>query len=160
MSDAVAVAAYPTVGERAPDFRVPADDGAEVSLDSLAGRRFVLYFYPEDDTPGCTTQACGLRDEFAGLRHLDIEVFGISPDSVASHARFRKKYALPFRLLADAGHRVADTFGVWVPKTSRGRTYMGIERTTFVIGPDGRVEHVFPRVRPAEHAGLLLAALG
>jgi peroxiredoxin Q/BCP len=150
---------YPQPGGRAPDFRLPADDGSEVSLDSLSGRRFVLYFYPEDDTPGCTTEACGLRDEFAAFRNLGVEVFGVSPDSVASHVRFRDKFALPFRLLADVGHHVADAFGVWVEKQSYGRTYMGIERTTFVIGPDGRVEHVFPRVKAAEHAGQLLAAL-
>ncbi|MFN2484100.1 MAG: thioredoxin-dependent thiol peroxidase [Candidatus Limnocylindria bacterium] len=150
---------YPLPGERAPDFGLPADDGSEVSLESLAGRRFVLYFYPEDDTPGCTTEACGLRDEFAAFRDLGVEVFGISPDTIASHVKFRRKFALPFRLLADEGHRVADAYGVWVEKSSFGRTYMGVERTTFVIGPDGRVEHVFPRVKAAEHAGQLLAAL-
>ena len=149
----------PNPGDRAPDFSLPADDGSVVSLDSLAGRRFVLYFYPADDTPGCTTQACGLRDEFAGLRDADVEVFGVSPDSVKSHVRFRKKFALPFRLLADEGHRVADAYGVWVEKRAMGRTYMGIERTTFVIGPDGRIEHVLPQVKAAEHAALLLAAL-
>ena len=150
---------YPQPGERAPGFFLPADDGSQVSLDSLAGRRFVLYFYPEDDTAGCTTEACGLRDEFAAFRNLGVEVFGVSPDSVASHVKFREKYALPFRLLADEGHRVAEAFGVWVEKHSFGKTYMGIERTTFVIGPDGRVEQVFPKVKAAEHAGQLLAAL-
>ena len=149
----------PQPGDPAPDFALPADDGTRVSLESLAGRRFVLYFYPRDDTPGCTAQACGIRDEFAGLRAAGVDVFGVSTDSVASHVRFRAKYALPFRLLADEDHAVAEAFGVWVEKTTRGRTYMGVERSTFIIGPDGRVEHVFPRVKPAEHVDQLLAAL-
>ena len=149
----------PQPGDPAPDFALPADDGTRVSLESLAGRRFVLYFSPRDDTPGCTAQACGIRDEFAGLRAADVDVFGVSTDSVASHVRFRAKYALPFRLLADEDHAVAEAFGVRVEKTTRGRTYMGVERSTFIIGPDGRVEHVFPRVKPAEHVDQLLAAL-
>ena len=149
----------PAPGDAAPDFDLIADDGTLVSLRSLSGRRIVLYFYPKDDTPGCTRQACGLRDEFAAFRSASAEVFGISPDSVKSHARFRQKYALPFRLLADADHSVADAYGVWVEKRAMGRAYMGVERTTFVIGPDGRIEHVFERVKPEAHAGQLLAAL-
>ena len=150
---------HPEPGTRAPYFSLPADDGSVVSLDSLAGQRFILYFYPRDDTPGCTAQACGLRDEFAALRAADVEVFGVSPDSVTSHARFRAKHALPFRLLADEDHRVAEAFGVWVEKGVPRRSRMGVERTTFVIGPDGRVEEVFPSVKPAEHVRQLLGAL-
>ena len=149
----------PGPGDPAPDFALPADDGTVVSLQSLRGRRFVLYFYPRDDTPGCTTQACGLRDEFADLRAAAVEVFGISPDSVRSHARFRAKFALPFRLLSDIGHQAAEAYGVWVEKKAMGRSYMGVERTTFVIGADGTVERVFERVNPEQHAGQLLAAL-
>ena len=149
----------PGPGDPAPDFALAADDGTVVSLQSLRGRRFVLYFYPRDDTPGCTKQACGLRDEFADFRAAGVEVFGISPDSVRSHARFRAKFALPFRLLSDIGHQVADAYGVWVEKRSMGRSYMGVERTTFVIGADGTIERVFERVNPQQHAGQLLAAL-
>jgi peroxiredoxin Q/BCP len=149
----------PVPGDPAPDFEVVADDGTTVSLADVRGRRCVLYFYPRDDTPGCTTQACGLRDEFESLRGLGVEVLGISPDTPASHVRFRERYALPFRLLSDAGHRVAERYGVWVEKEARGRRYWGVERTTFVIGPYGRIEHVFGRVKPAEHAAQLLDAL-
>ena len=150
---------HPRVGDPAPQFSLRADDGSIVSSDSLAGKRYVLYFYPKDDTPGCTAQACGIRDEFAGLRAADVEVYGVSPDSVASHVRFRQKYDLPFRLLADEDHAVAEAFGVWVEKSFAGKRYMGVERSTFVIGPDGRIAEVFPRVKPAEHVGQLLAAL-
>ena len=149
----------PGPGDPAPDFTLAADDGTVVSLESLRGRRFVLYFYPRDDTPGCTKQACGLRDEFAEFRAAAVEVFGISPDSVRSHARFRAKFGLPFRLLSDIGHEVADAYGVWVEKQAMGRSYMGVERTTFVIDADGTIERVFERVSPQQHAGQLLAAL-
>ena len=151
--------AHPAPGDPAPDFEMTADDGSVVSLASLAGRRFVLYFYPKDDTPGCTSQACGLRDEFSAFRSASVEVFGVSPDSVRSHVKFREKFALPFRLLSDEGHRVADRYGVWVEKKLMGKTYMGVERSTFVIGPDGRVEAVLARVDPREHTEQLLAAL-
>ncbi|HLY35509.1 MAG TPA: thioredoxin-dependent thiol peroxidase [Candidatus Limnocylindria bacterium] len=149
----------PQVGEPAPRFEMTADDGRQVTSDGLAGRRFVLYFYPKDDTPGCTTQACSLRDNWDAVEATGIELFGVSPDSVASHVKFREKYGLPYRLLSDAGHAVADSFGVWVEKENYGRTYHGVERTTFVIGPDGRIERVLPQVKPAEHVELLLGAL-
>jgi peroxiredoxin Q/BCP len=149
----------PQPGEPAPDFTLPADDGSTVSRDGLLGRRYVLYFYPKDDTAGCTTQACSLRDNFTRVMAAGIEVFGASPDSVKSHQKFRDKYDLPYRLLADEGHRVADEYGVWVEKTYMGRTYMGVERSSFIIGPDGRVEHVLERVKPAEHVDLVLEAL-
>lgn len=135
------------------------DDGGVVSSASLAGRRYILYFYPKDDTPGCTTQACGLRDSWSRVTGTGIDLFGVSPDSIKSHARFRAKYALPYPLLADEDHRVAEAFGVWIEKSFAGRTYFGNERTTFVIGPDGTIEHVLPQVKPAEHVARLMDAL-
>jgi peroxiredoxin Q/BCP len=149
----------PDVGDPVPPFAMTADDGSVVSTQSLAGRRYVLYFYPKDDTPGCTTQACSLRDNFERILATGVDVFGVSPDSVKSHVRFREKYDLPHRLLSDQGHAVADAFGVWVEKTFLGKTYQGTERTTFIVGPDGRIEHVLPRVKPAEHVDRLLELL-
>lgn len=149
----------PNVGDQAPDFSLSADDGELVSKESLLGRRYVLYFYPKDDTPGCTTQACSLRDNFGRVTDAGIEVLGVSPDSVKSHVKFRVKYDLPYRLLADVGHGMADAYGVWVEKGFMGKTYMGVERTSFIVGPDGRIEHVLPRVKPDQHVDLLLEAL-
>jgi len=149
----------PQVGDPVPPFEMQADDGSTVSSQSLAGRHYVLYFYPKDDTPGCTKQACSLRDNFDRVTATGVEVFGVSPDSVASHVKFREKYDLPYRLLADEGHAVADAFGTWVEKTFAGKTYMGIERTSFIVGPDGRIEHVLPRVKASEHLDLLLDRL-
>ena len=149
----------PTEGDRVPSFAMTADDGNTVSDESLRGRRYVLYFYPKDDTPGCTTQACDLRDNFGRVTSTGVEVFGVSKDSVRSHVKFREKYALPYRLLSDDGHRVAEAFGVWVEKRALGRTYMGTERTSFVVGPGGRIEHVLPQVKPAEHVERLLEVL-
>jgi len=149
----------PAAGEPVPRFEMSADDGALVSNQSLLGSRYVLYFYPKDDTPGCTVQACSLRDNFERILATGVEVFGVSPDSVESHVRFRKKYDLPHRLLADRGHLVADAFGVWVEKSFAGKTYKGVERSSFIVGPDGRIEHVLPRVKPIEHVDQLLALL-
>lgn len=146
-------------GERAPDFELTADDGSTVSSADLAGTRYALYFYPKDDTPGCTKQACGLRDSWTQVSETGVPVFGVSPDSVKSHARFREKYALPYRLLSDEGHRLAEAYGVWIEKKFAGRTYFGNERTTFVIGADGRIERVLAQVKPDEHADQLLEAL-
>jgi peroxiredoxin Q/BCP len=146
-------------GDPAPTFAMTADDGTEVSSASLAGSRYVLYFYPKDDTPGCTAQACGLRDSWSRVADTGVEVFGVSPDSTKSHVKFREKYALPYRLLSDTGHAVADAFGVWVEKHFAGRTYFGTERTTFLVGADGRIEHVMPQVKPAAHVDQLLEAL-
>jgi peroxiredoxin Q/BCP len=148
-----------SVGDQAPAFEMTADDGSVVSNESLAGRRYVLYFYPKDDTPGCTTQACSLRDNFERVMATGIQVFGVSPDSVKSHQRFRAKYDLPYRLLADEGHAMAEAYGVWVEKSFAGKTYMGVERSSFIVGPDGRVEHVLERVKPAEHVDLVMEAL-
>jgi peroxiredoxin Q/BCP len=147
------------VGDPAPDFSMAADDGSTVGSESLAGSRYVIYFYPKDDTPGCTAQACGLRDSWSRVTDTGVELYGVSPDSVKSHVKFREKYALPYRLLSDEGHRVAEGFGVWVEKSFAGRTYHGNERTTFVVGPDGRIEHVLPLVKAAEHVSKLMDAL-
>lgn len=148
-----------TVGEAAPPFELTADDGRTVSSAALAGARYVLYFYPRDDTPGCTAQACGLRDSWSSVADTGAEVFGVSPDSVRSHARFRAKHDLPYRLLADEGHALAGAYGVWILKKFMGREYWGNERTSFVIGADGRIQAVLPQVKPAAHADALLEAL-
>ncbi|MBI4409715.1 MAG: thioredoxin-dependent thiol peroxidase [Gemmatimonadetes bacterium] len=142
----------------APDFTLPAEDGSTVRLSDLRGRKVVLYFYPKDDTPGCTRQACDLRDRFAQLE-AEAVVLGVSPDPVEAHVRFRKKYGLPFRLLVDSEHRVAEAYGVWKEKSFLGRKHWGNERSTFVIDEQGRVARVFPRVKPEEHASLVLEAL-
>ena len=149
-----------SAGDPAPAFDLADDAGNRVALADLAGRRVVLYFYPKDDTPGCTTQACGLRDGWDRLAGFDGVVYGISPDPPDSHAAFRAKFSLPFGLLADEGHAVAEAYGVWVEKSMYGKKYMGVERTTFVIGPDGRIGEVLPKVKPAEHLDLLLGAIG
>ena len=149
----------PQPGENAPDFSMQADDGTTVSRESQLGKRYILYWYPKDDTPGCTAQACSLRDNFGRVIDTGVEVFGVSPDSVKSHVKFRAKYDLPYRLLSDPGHAVSDAFGVWVEKTYKGRTYNGVERSSFIIGPDGKIEHVLERVKPMEHVDLLLDAL-
>jgi thioredoxin-dependent peroxiredoxin len=146
-------------GDPAPPFELTTDDGSVVSSDSLAGRRYVLYFYPKDDTPGCTAQACGLRDNWSRVTDTGVELFGVSPDSVKRHAKFRAKYDLPYRLLSDEGHRLAEAYGVWIAKSFAGRSYFGNERSTFVIGPDGRIEQVLAQVKPAEHVDQLAEAL-
>jgi peroxiredoxin Q/BCP len=146
-------------GQEAPTFTLTSDAGEDVSLEALRGAPVVLYFYPKDDTPGCTTQACGLRDAWRELSATGARVLGVSPDSVASHQRFRDKYSLPFTLLADEDHAVAEAYGVWVQKQRYGREYMGIERSTFVIDADGRLAAVKRRVKPDEHAEWALERL-
>lgn len=146
-------------GRPAPDFALTSDSGETVTLSSLRGTPLVLYFYPRDDTPGCTAQACGIRDAFEKFQDAGALVLGVSPDDEASHARFKAKYDLPFTLLADSGHEVADSYGVWCEKSMAGKTYMGVDRSTFVIGPDGNVAKVFHNVKPDEHAGQVLEAL-
>jgi peroxiredoxin Q/BCP len=143
----------------APDFTLKDQDGNDVTLSSLRGRRVILYFYPKDDTPGCTMQACALRDAHDTITTKGAIVLGVSPDDVPSHRHFADKYGLPFRLLADTDHAVAEAYGVWKEKSMYGRRYWGNERTTFVIGPDGRIEKVLPRVKPAGHADEVLAIL-
>ena len=150
----------PEVGDTAPDFTLPDQDGNEVSLSGLRGKTVVLYFYPKDDTPGCTTQACGIRDHRADYASADAVVLGVSPDAPKKIARFDQKFSLGFPLLGDEDHSVAEAYGVWVEKALYGKTYMGMERSTFVIGPDGVVQDVFRKVKPAEHDALVLGALG
>ncbi len=149
-------------GDKAPAFTALAVGGSydakRVSLAQLKGKTVVLYFYPKDDTPGCTTQACGVRDAWRELS-AKAEVFGVSIDGAASHAKFIKKHALPFPILVDEDHALVDAFGVWVEKSMYGRKYMGTERSTFVIGPDGKLCAVFRKVKPAEHVAQLLEVL-
>ena len=151
--------AMPAVGELAPDFTLATDEGAALTLSALRGRPVVLYFYPKDDTSGCTTQACEFRDDFPRFVAGDAVILGVSPDSPKSHAKFRAKYDLPFTLLADEGHAVAERYGVWAEKSMYGRKYWGNLRTTFVVDRDGRIARVFERVQPAGHAAEVAAAL-
>jgi thioredoxin-dependent peroxiredoxin len=146
-------------GEQAPEFALPDQDGRIVELSQLRGKPVVLYFYPKASTPGCTTQACGVRDHQADYKKLKAVVLGVSPDPVAKVKKFHDKESLNFPLLADVGHAVADRYGVWVQKSMYGKTYFGNERTTFVIGPDGNVKSVLRKVKPAEHDELVLSAL-
>jgi peroxiredoxin Q/BCP len=146
-------------GQQAPDFELPDQDGRAVKLSDFRGQPVVVYFYPKAATPGCTTQACGVRDHRADYAKAGAVVLGISPDPVAKVKKFHEKEGLNFALLADEGHRVADSYGVWVEKSMYGRTYMGNERTTFVIDGDGRVAQVLRKVKPASHDELVLQAL-
>src|SRR3954453_11690691 len=146
-------------GTPAPDFELATDTGETVKLSDLRGKQVVLYFYPKDDTPGCTTQACGIRDTYGAFESAGAVVLGISPDDVSSHEKFKQKYSLPFTLLADEGHKVAEEYGVWGEKKYMGRTYMGVERSTFVIGEDGNLKKVMHKVKPDTHADDVLAVL-
>lgn len=149
----------PERGDQAPDFTLPDQNGDPVSLAALHGKAVVLYFYPKADTPGCTVQACGVRDHHANYAQADAVVLGVSADPVKTIAKFAGKYTLGFPLLSDEDHSVAEAFGVWVEKSMYGRTYMGIERTTFIISPDGAIKDVLRKVKPGEHDDLVLAAL-
>jgi peroxiredoxin Q/BCP len=146
-------------GTEAPDFELPNQDGEPVSLDTYRGKWVVLYFYPRADTPGCTTQACGIRDRGADYADANAVVLGVSPDEPDKLRKFADKYGLPFTLLGDADHSVAESYGTWVEKKNYGKTYMGIQRSTFLIDPDGVVRHVFPRVKPDTHDEKVLGAL-
>jgi thioredoxin-dependent peroxiredoxin len=146
-------------GKPAPDFELAADSGERVKLSSLRGTPVVLYFYPKDDTPGCTTQACGIRDVYADFRDRGAVVLGVSPDDEASHVEFKEKYSLPFTLLADPSHAVAEEYGVWKERNMYGKKSMGIERSTFVIDGEGKVVKAMRRVKPETHAAAVLAAL-
>jgi peroxiredoxin Q/BCP len=146
-------------GDPAPDFSLRADDGSTVSLSDLAGTRAVLYFYPKDDTSGCTVEACEFRDRQADYDAAGARVIGVSPDPLASHEKFRDKHGLTFTLLSDPDHETAEAYGVWVQKSMYGRTYMGVERSTFVIGPDGVLEQALYKVTPKGHAGSVLELL-
>ena len=147
-------------GSKAPDFTLVSHDGSKVKLSAFRGRPVVLYFYPKDDTPGCTREACGFRDAKAALARHDAVVLGVSPDGPESHAKFRAKYKLPFTLLCDADHAVAEKYGAWREKNMYGKKALGIVRSTFVIGGDGRVAHVFKAVKVDGHDAAVLAALG
>src|SRR5437764_9590909 len=146
-------------GEKAPDFELRNQDDEPVRLADFAGRNVVLYFYPKADTPGCTTQACGIRDHRRDYDAANAVVLGVSPDKQSALRKFADKYGLPFTLLADDEHKVAEEYGVWVEKNRYGRTYFGNQRSTFLIGPDGKVRKVLRNVKPAEHDDLVLEAL-
>jgi peroxiredoxin Q/BCP len=146
-------------GKPAPDFQLKTDTGDTLKLSDLRGKQVVLYFYPKDDTPGCTTQACGIRDAYGEFEQAGAVVLGISPDGEGSHDKFKKKFDLPFTLLADVGHHVAEEYGVWGEKSYMGRTYEGVDRSTFVIDEDGTVKKVMHKVKPATHADEVLAVL-
>jgi peroxiredoxin Q/BCP len=146
-------------GSPAPAFSLPSDEGTTVALKDLKGRKVVLYFYPKDDTSGCTIEACEFRDSWAAVRRAGAVVLGVSPDGIASHQKFKRKHELPFTLLADEDHAVAEAYGVWGEKKMYGRKYHGILRTTFILDERGRVARVFNKVKPEGHAAEVLAAL-
>jgi peroxiredoxin Q/BCP len=147
-------------GTEAPDFELAADDGSTVKLSDLRGKPVVLYFYPKDDTPGCTKQACGIRDVYGDFERAGAVVLGVSPDDERSHVKFKQKYELPFTLLADPDHAVADQYGVWGEKSYAGKTFLGVMRSTFVIDAEGNVKKVMHDVKPATHADEVLSVLG
>jgi peroxiredoxin Q/BCP len=146
-------------GDAAPDFTLTSDSGERVTLSELRGKPVVLYFYPKDDTPGCTKQACGIRDAYGEFERAGAVVLGVSPDDEGSHVKFKNKYDLPFTLLADTEHSVAEEYGVWNEKSYLGKKYWGVSRSTFVIDADGNVKKVMHDVKPATHADDVLAAL-
>src|SRR5689334_18298653 len=146
-------------GQAAPDFELQSDSGERVRLSSLRGKPVVLYFYPRDDTPGCTKEACEFRDAYDGFRERGAVVLGVSPDGAESHAKFKSKHELPFTLLADPEHEAAEAYGVWTERSMYGRKFMGIKRSTFVIAPDGTVAKAMVGIRPAGHAAQVLKSL-
>jgi peroxiredoxin Q/BCP len=148
-----------TEGEQAPDFSLPDQNGDEVSLSSLLGQPVVLYFYPRSDTPGCTKQACGVRDRTADYQQVGARVLGVSPDTVAAQRKFADKYDLGFTLLADSDHAVAEKYGTWMEKSMYGKKYWGVQRATFIIDAEGRIAKVFPKVSPKTHDDVVLEAL-
>jgi peroxiredoxin Q/BCP len=146
-------------GQEAPDFELASDAGERVRLSQFRGKPVVLYFYPKDDTPGCTAQACGIRDSYDDFEQRGAVVLGVSPDEESSHVKFKQKYGLPFTLLADPEHAVAELYGVWGERKYMGKTYMGVERSTFLIDDDGHIAKVMRRVKPDTHAAKVLDAL-
>jgi peroxiredoxin Q/BCP len=146
-------------GQEAPGFELTSDTGERVSLSQFRGKPVVLYFYPKDDTPGCTAQACGIRDSYEDFTEQGAVVLGVSPDDESSHVKFKQKYGLPFTLLADPEHEVADQYGVWGERKYMGKTYWGVERSTFLIDEEGRIAKIMRRVKPDTHADQVLAAL-
>ncbi|HSG44681.1 MAG TPA: thioredoxin-dependent thiol peroxidase [Anaerolineales bacterium] len=147
-------------GIPAPEFELLDDSNTSRKLSAFRGKNVVLYFYPKDDTPGCVKEACGFRDDYSAYEKADIIILGVSPDDVASHVKFKKKFDLPFPLLADEGHKVCDLYGVWGPKKFMGKEYEGVLRTTFLIDSNGNIIKVFEDVRPAEHSAEVLSAFG
>ncbi|MFM1801916.1 MAG: hypothetical protein RJA81_1268 [Planctomycetota bacterium] len=150
----------PTVGEPAPEFTLNDQDGNPVSLSDYSGKTVVLYFYPKDDTPGCTKEACGFRDEFATFQNQDIVILGVSPDDSKSHRKFVDKYSLPFTLLADVEKKVCEAYGVWQEKNMYGKKSWGVVRTTVIIGKDGQIVKIFPKVRVDGHIAKVIEAIG
>lgn len=148
------------INKQAPDFELLDENGEQKKLSDYLGKKVVLYFYPKDDTPGCTTEACNFRDDYAAYHHAGVEILGVSPDSVASHAKFKSKYHLPFTLLSDQDHHVCETYGVWGLKKMMGREYYGVKRTTFLIDEQRMIIRVFEGVKPAEHSAEVLSAFG
>lgn len=148
-----------TEGSSAPEFSLPSTDGHAVSLSSLRGKKVVLYFYPKDDTPGCTVEACNFRDSIKDFQKANAVVLGVSPDDLTSHGKFLTKFKLPFALLADTDHSLAEKYGVWKEKSMYGKKYMGIERTTFVIDSQGKIHRIFSKVKVDQHHQEVLAAL-
>lgn len=149
----------PSVGELAPDFEAITDEGKSMRLSDLQGKIVVLYFYPRADTPGCTKEACGFRDDYSAYEEAGVVILGVSPDSVKDQAKFKKKFELPFTLLADEDHKIADRYSVWGLKKFMGREYEGVHRTTFLIGEDGIILAVFEKVKPAKHSEEILASM-
>jgi peroxiredoxin Q/BCP len=154
------MAESPSVGAQAPDFTLLSERGEPVTLSSFRGQKVILYFYPKDDTPGCTTQSCGFRDAYPQIEEQNAVVLGVSPDGQKSHQKFKTKFDLPFTLLVDNEHAVAEAYGVWVEKSMYGKKYMGIERSHFVIGADGAIIQAAVKVKPADSVAQALAALG
>jgi thioredoxin-dependent peroxiredoxin len=146
-------------GASAPDFTLQDDTGQNRSLSDYRGQSLVLYFYPKDDTPGCTTEACNFRDDYSAYEQAGVTILGVSPDTPKSHAKFKAKFGLPFPLLADIDHKICDLYGVWGRKKMMGREYDGVLRTTFIIDPQGKIAQVFENVKPAEHSVEVLEAL-
>jgi len=142
---------------KAPDFELKDSEGNLHKLSDYVGQTIVVYFYPKDDTPGCTKEACSFRDSYADFKKAGVTIIGISPDKVASHKKFKDKYELPFTLLADPDHKVCEAYGVWGLKKSFGREYEGVFRTTYVLGPEGKVKHVFENVKPSDHSREVLS---
>jgi peroxiredoxin Q/BCP len=146
-------------GDKAPEFSVNTSGGGKISLADYLGKNVILYFYPKDDTPGCTKEACAFRDNFSDFKKRGAIVLGVSPDSVKSHDKFVEKFKLPFTLLADEDKKIVESYGVWGENSFMGKKYLGVYRVTFLIGPDGRIKKIWPEVKPDEHAAEVLAAL-
>jgi peroxiredoxin Q/BCP len=148
----------PDTGDKAPNFSAPTDNGGELKLSQLRGRKVILYFYPKDSTPGCTTEACGFRDALADFSNIDAEIVGVSRDSVKRHNNFKAKYDLPFALVSDEDGKICEAYGVWVEKMNYGRKYMGIERSTFLIDEKGKIAQVWRKIRVKGHVDAVLEA--